>query len=216
MSSSLSKLLRILAVLGAVTLAAACGDDDSGDDPTIEIEDGAGDTTGDDGGDDGASGDESPSGDDDGGDGDGGGAASGDLPNPCDLVTEADLQTYFGSPFDEGEFTDSSEQAGIVQCTWSNTDAPPVKVVSIAVSTEDSLQEAFGRGAKEIHDLTRQQAEESNSISEADLSLGDDSYRTTSGIFVLDGDTSYTITSTGTSDEAIAGLKQMATKVVDG
>jgi hypothetical protein len=207
--------LRLLAALAALLLlSAACSDDDDAatDDPTIsdDREDGtaSGDADADDA-------DEEDAGEDTGDDADGD-EGFGDVPDPCDHLTPADLQALFGSPFDAGTRTDNLETTGTLQCTWANTDAPPVKVISIAVASDEAQRAAFGRGAEELFELTRQVFEDSASIEEPDLGFGDESYRTGSTAYVLDGDLSYTFIVTGTSEEAIAGLKEMVGEVLDG
>jgi hypothetical protein len=190
--------LRLLAALFAFALlGAACGDDDSADDPTVEDEGDTGATD---------------EGSEDEGDG-GGDEGSGDIPDPCTFLTLAELETLFGSPFDEGELTDNTDSIGGKQCTWGGVDGMTAKVVSIAVTTDAAVEEVFPISGEEVFEQTRTAV--ADSITEPDLGLGDDSYRTGSSIYVRDGDTNYTFMITGTSEEAVDGLKQMATQVVE-
>jgi hypothetical protein len=91
-----------------------------------------------------------------------------------------------------------------------------VKVISIAVATDASQRAVFDIGVEEIFEQTRAQAESGGTLTEPDLGLGDASFRSGSGVYVLDGDTSYSISITGTSDEAVAGLIELSTQVVPG
>jgi hypothetical protein len=194
--------MRLLAAATAlVLLTSACGDDDDGGDPPAE------ETTDDASTDDG--GEDEPS--DDGGDDE----AAGDVPDPCTFITTAELQTIFGVAWEEGTATEDLDLTGQRQCTWGSAEDLTARVVSVAVATDASFRAAFDRGAEELFELTRQTAEDSSSILEPDLGIGDQSYRTSSGIYVLDGDVSYSFLSSGTSDEAVAGLKQMVTQIVD-
>lgn len=181
------RLGALLAVAALVAAGACSGgdDDDAGPDPTTEDGGGAGGTGG----------------------GDGGG---GDGVDPCALLTPAELEAAFGSPFDAGQaaFDDTTNGS---QCTWSNTDAPPVKVFSVVVYTDDGLQEAFGQSAEAFFDLNKDQL-----TVEEELDLGDEAFRSEGGIWARDGDELYYVASTGTSAEAVAGTTALARKAVDG
>ncbi len=190
--------LRLLAVLSALTLVGAgCGDDDDGDDPTIEG------TSGDAAATDAAA--------TDGGD-DGGEAAAGD---PCSLLTPADLEAAIGSPYDAGEAT-HQDQTGGDQCVWSNTDAPPVKIFSVVVYTTDGLEGTpIGQAAEDA--AAFYEINKAAVTPDEELNLGDDSFRAATELWVLDGDTAYTFsTFTGTSKKAIAAMKTLAEKAVGG
>ena len=203
-------LLRLLIALAAMAfLTSGCGgDDDSGD--AASSTDGSGDS------------------ENDGGDGkvDGGteedseeaaeedvGGDSGELGDACDRISLAELETASGFAWSAGEPTPL--RAGTVQCVWSDADpAAPAKIVSLAYGNDDSFEEAFEQSAEEIYDGTKALVEEAD-ILEADLGLGDESYRTEGGIYVLDGDTYYSFSTIGgVSDDAVAGLKAMAATVL--
>lgn len=186
--------MRISTALGASLLAltialAGCGDDSDGDSG-------------------------SGSGDDPGGTSQNGGGSGDDGPaevDVCALVTTADLEAAFGSPFDEGEAT-HQEQTGGDQCVWSNSDAPPVKVVSITLLREGHLSDAFadnGVTVTSLYEDTKGYSPDAESVD-----LGDDAYLAGSLLEVLDGDSYYSFSVTGTSDEAIEGMKTLAEKVV--
>lgn len=184
--------MRISTLLGTslltLTLAlAGCGGD-SDDDSGGSGEDPGGTTQGGGGGDD--------------------GPAEVDV---CSLVTTADLEELFGSPFDQGEPT-HHEQTGGDQCVWSNSDAPPVKVVSITLLREGHLSDAFadnGVTVQSLYEDTKGYSAEAEPVD-----LGDDAYLAGSLLEVLDGDNYYSFSVTGTSDEAIEGMKALAEKVV--
>lgn len=131
----------------------------------------------------------------------------------CGLISTADLEAAFGSPFDEGEFT-HQEQTGGDQCVWSNSDAPPVKVFSITVLRDGHFSEGFegaGVTAKSLFEETKEYSPDAE-----ELDLGDDSYLAGTELAVLDGGSYWTFsTTTGTSREAIEGMKTLAAQVID-
>lgn len=135
-----------------------------------------------------------------------------DQVDACALISPADLEAAFGSPFDEGEFT-HQEQTGGDQCVWTNTDVPPVKVFSITVLREGHLSDAFedsGVSVPKLHEDTKALSPEAE-----DVDLGDDAYIFGTTLNVLAGDTSYSFTtSNGDSPEAIEGMKTLAAQVV--
>ena len=185
--------MRISSVISGSTLVlllalAGCGGDDSGG--------------GSDGGDSSDKEQSSDSGD----------SGSGEKVDVCGLLSASDLEAAFGSPFDDGEAT-HLEQTGGDQCVWGNTDAPPVKVFSLTVMREGELSDMFeeaGVTVESLHDETRAAMPDAE-----DIDLGDDAYLSGSTLAVLDGDTSYSFsTTTGTSAEAIEGMKSLAEQVV--
>jgi len=194
MAASPTKLLRLVAVLGALTLAAAaCGDDDdTADDPTIEAEDGVTDESGDDGAED---------------DADDGGAASGT--DPCTFLTAADLGSTFGRTWDDGTRSEVAFEGQ--QCTWGTSDGElPVMSFYAAVYDGDAVEEATTRSAEEFFQLTRDTA-----TVDEELDFGDESFRAASIVWVLDGDTIYSFSTVlGDSAEAIAGLLALTEQVV--
>jgi hypothetical protein len=179
-------------------LTSACGGDDDSADAGASSETDAGDDSSD---------------TDDGGDD---GDDAGDTPNPCELITLAEMETAFGFAWSEGEYS-PPDIAPIASCSWSDADpGMPAKVVSLSIGTDAGFEDKFGQSVKKVYEDTKALVEPGD-ILEDDLGLGDDSYRTDGGIYVLDGDTSYTFSTLGgLSDEAAAGLRAMATKVVNG
>lgn len=195
--------LRLLACLAAVVLlvGAACSDDDSSsDDPTVQD----GGATDGNAADDGAT--------DDGQATDGGEQTSDD---PCSLLTPADLEEALTSPWDDGEATDQAQTGGS-QCTWTNSDAPPVKTFSVVVYTTDSLQGTPIAQAAPDAAAYYQLNKDAIPVDE-DLDIGDEAFRSGTTVWVLDGDTLYSFsTFLGDSGEATAGLVALAEKAVDG
>lgn len=130
----------------------------------------------------------------------------------CALLSAADLQKAFGSPFDDGELT-HQEQTGGDQCVWANTDAPPVKVFSVTLLRDGHFPEGFGGG-----DYTVAQLHEDTKAFYTDtepVDLGDDAYLAGTELIVLDGSEYWTFsTTTGTSAKAINGMKTLAAQVV--
>lgn len=190
---SLVPVSLMLAVLLALT---GCGGDDSDD----GSQDKGSSSTGD-------SGDSGDSDDSDDGD-----DAGHDVFDTCGLLTPADLEAEFGSPFEEGEFV-HTEQTGGDQCLWVNTDAPPVKQFSIVVMRDGHLSEAFENAGVTVESLFEDTREFMTDTEDVDL--GDQAYISGSTIYVLAGDTSYEFSTVlGTSPEAIGGLRNLAAKVL--
>lgn len=131
----------------------------------------------------------------------------------CGLLTPADLEKAFGAAFDVGEPT-HQEQTGGDQCVWTDADdAPPVKTFSITVYREGALGGALEASGISVEELHEQNKEAFAPVEEIDL--GDDAYLAKTELAVLDGDTLYSFsTFLGTSAEAIAGMKTLATQVV--
>jgi len=131
----------------------------------------------------------------------------------CGLITTADLEAAFGSPFDEGEFT-HQEQTGGDQCVWNNSDAPPVKVFSVTVLRDGHLSEGFegaGVTAESLHEDTKALTPDAEAVD----GLGDDAYLAGTQLAVLDGGSFWTFsTVTGDSPEAIAGMQSLAEKII--
>ncbi len=196
--------LRLLAAAGALSfLAAACGDDDdSGDDPTIEAPEDDGAT------DEGATDEATDEAADDGG---GGESTGGDI---CSVLSGAELQAAAGSVFDAGEATRQDENGGD-QCVWANTDAPPVKVITLVRYTTEGLADSpTGQAAEDaaaFYELNRDAV-----TPDAELELGDEAFRSGTGIWLLDGDTLYYLSTTaGDSPDALAALETLASALVD-
>lgn len=130
----------------------------------------------------------------------------------CALLTPADLQQAFGSPFGAGE-GNHQDQTGADQCVWTNTDVPPVGTFSVTVLRQGAIAGALansGLGVKELHASARAAL---GGVTEVDL--GDDAYLSGSTLAVLKGDTEYTFSSAfGGSAAAVRGLEALAAKVV--
>ena len=194
--STLPRLTVSLLFAAIVALAGCGGDSDSdsdasGDSPSASPESSADDSEGDT--------------EDDSAD---------DVFDTCGLLAPADLEAAFGSPFGAGEGTHHDETGGD-QCIWTNTDPPPIKQLSIVVLREGHLSEGFEDGGvtvKYLYETTKEFMTDAE-----DVDLGDDAYLNGSTLAVLVGDTSYEFSTVlGTSPEAIAGLRSVAEKVING
>ncbi len=202
-SSGVSGAILILALA-----LSGCGGDDSdddqadSDDSNVSISEG--DETSGEPGEAGESGEssseESP----------GSGVPEGDQVDVCALVTPADLDAAFGSTFDKGEFV-HQEQTGGDQCVWSNTDAPPARLFSVTVLRDEHLGGVFedsGVTVQQLHADSRDLTPDAE-----DIDLGDDAYLWGGTLSVLDGDTSYTFTTTDIR-RGIEGMLTLAEQVV--
>lgn len=183
----------VVVVLSAVLALTGCGGDD-------------------DGGGSGGSGGAGDSGSSDSGDsGDADGSGSDEAFDTCSLLETEDLEAAFGGPWEPGELT-HLEETGADQCIWGNADPPPIKQFSIVVYRDGHLSQMFQDGGVTLESLYEDTKELMPDVEELDL--GDDSYRSGSTIYVLDGDTSYEFSTVlGTSPEALAGLQQLAERV---
>jgi hypothetical protein len=184
-------LLGALLVLGLVVTGCGGDDSDKKSDSTSTTEPSDSADSGDDSGDDASS--------------------SGPL-DVCGLLTTADLQREFGSPFGEGELTHQDE-TGADQCVWTNTDVPPVKTFSLTVLRQGALGGSFKAADVKVEKL---HADSKAAFPDAEeLDLGDDSYISGTTLAVLKGDTEYTFNTVfGTSATAIEGMKKLAAQVV--
>lgn len=130
----------------------------------------------------------------------------------CGLLTPADLQQAFASPFDAGA-PSHQDQTGADQCVWTSTDGPPVKTFSVTVLRQGAIAGALedsGMGVKELHASARAAL---GDVQQVDL--GDDAYLSGTTLAVLRGDTEYTFsTAFGTSRTAVSGMERLAAKVV--
>jgi hypothetical protein len=130
----------------------------------------------------------------------------------CALLTPADLQQAFGSPFGAGEGNHQA-QTGADQCVWTNTDVPPVRTFSVTVLRQGSIAGALkdsGMGVKELHASARAALGDVKAVD-----LGDDAYLSGSTLAVLDGDTEYTFsTAFGDTARAVRGMEALAAKIV--
>jgi hypothetical protein len=139
-----------------------------------------------------------------------GGAAASEAPDDvCALLTPADLERAFLSPFDAGDPAELGPTGG-VQCSWTNLDAPPVKLVSLTVYVDDATRAAMGRGVAELFELERSFATDPQPID-----LGDDAYLSGSTVRILLGDVSVDLTTSGSSDLAVDGAVALAELVVE-
>jgi hypothetical protein len=129
----------------------------------------------------------------------------------CKLLTPADLEAAFGSPFGDGEL--SHKESGADQCAWTSTDAAQAKTFSIAVLREDGLDETHKSAGQSLADVFKQtKAAYPNA---EPVNLGDEAYAAVSEVQVLDADTWYSFTAyLGAGIDPLGGLKKLATQVV--
>ena len=171
--ASRSLLLRLLVALAALTLlTAACGGDDS-----------------DDAKDDAAATDGSTDGDTDD-------DAVDDAPNPCELITLAEMEAAFGFAVERGRVR-PADIAPIATCTWSDADpGMPAKVVTLSDRHRRRLRgqvQPVGQAGLRQH----QGAAGGGRHPRGRPRPRRDSYRTAGGIYILDGATSYSIITIG-------------------
>jgi hypothetical protein len=191
--------LRLLAVLTALTLlGAACGDDDdSGSDPTIE-DTGGDDSAGDDGSTEGVA-------TDDGGES--------EPVDACSLITTAELEEIVGSPYSEGSPAADAD-TGSSRCTWTNTDASPVRQITVVVDTTDSIQRGLlGQALGDAEEYY--EAQKANLTVDEELDIGDEAFRVGSNVVVLDGDTLYNVLTPDGTEDAVAAVTAVAEAIVD-
>jgi hypothetical protein len=134
---------------------------------------------------------------------------------PCTLLTQAELQEAFGSPFDAGEAKTLDPPIGGHQCTWTNTDSPPVKTFSATIRTDADLADALRSAGRTV----KVQFSDTQSMSrglkdfEALSGLGDQAFRSGTRLELLKGNVELSFTTLfGDSPEALAGLKSLAAK----
>jgi hypothetical protein len=182
----MNRITRLaLTVLLAIGLLAACGGSDSDTSGTTTTEGGStgGSTT------------TAPS--------------AADVPDPCTLVTTAELQAAFGSPFGEGEATHI--QTGGDQCVWTNTDSPPVKTFDIVVQAKfEGAMAQSGETVEQLYDSTRTLLADSSTVE--DLDLGEKSFISSTKVYVFQDGVMFSFSTLfGDSAQAVSGLKALAT-----
>jgi hypothetical protein len=192
------RTLAIVAVVsGATLLTAACGGSD-GDDAggsggsasAAEQTSGSGDDTG----------------EDDGSD-EGGSSAT---PDPCSLVTPADLQAAWGVEFNEGDASETTPPYTFHSCGFGQTsNEPPARTLTVQVLGSDDIDENLreqGQTPETVFEGQRDAATDPQP-----LELGDEAYQTDSHISILSGDLYVSIDAPGASSpEALQGLEQIA------
>lgn len=180
MRTSPNRLLRLAAAVALVGVLASCSDDkdDKGASSTTSTTTtaGGGDTTTTvDGG-------------------------SPQVPDPCSVLTAAELEDAFASPFDAGSEGDSDVSSR--QCVWNNTDAPPVRTLSLTILVGPGAPAQFAASKAAV-------------TVDEQLPVGDDAYRAGTTVAVLDGTTAYQLSAffeDGSS--ATKGLEKLASKVL--
>ena len=139
--------------------------------------------------------------------------------DPCTLLTQAELAAAFGgTEFGAGEKTDHSDKPqGGSQCTWASTSETPAKTFSVSFVSDATIAESLRKAGQTASKLYYDSASLAKQGSDYELisGLGDQAFRSGSRLVVLRGDVQLSfMTLLGTSDEAIAGMKQLATTAV--
>jgi len=137
--------------------------------------------------------------------------AEGVTVDACALLTPADVETAFGSPFDDGEL--SHQETGADQCVWKSTDASEEMTFSVAVVRQDGLDSSLESSGQTVAELF-EQTKAAYPNAEA-LNLGDEAYAAVSEVQVLDSDTWYSLTAyLGAGVDPLDELKQLAALAV--
>jgi hypothetical protein len=129
-------------------------------------------------------------------------------PQACDLRTPADLQSALHRPFGAGG--PAASPAYGTGCTWGTTAGDPPIYVSAAVATDEQLQVALGRVARELYEQTRKGVEV-----DENLPLGDSAYRAGPQVVVLAHGVLLSLAVTDTSAPSIAAIRTLAAAAVD-
>ena len=138
-------------------------------------------------------------------------AAGAQAPDPCTLVTAADLEAAFGSPFEDGAAEDTTPPITFHSCGFiGSADDLVARTVVIQTLGDADIAEAMDRTAVELYEETRDLTDDAEPVD----GLGDDAYSAAGSInFVQDG-VYVTIAAPGAaSAEATAGLSTIATAV---
>jgi hypothetical protein len=174
------------AVLAALlVLAAACGGDDSSSGPTSTAARATSSTSA-----------------------RSGSAATSGGPDACDLLTPAQLEAALHRPFGEG--APAAAPAYGSGCTWGTSSGDPALYLSLVVATDDQLDAALGRPARQLFEQTRDAA-----AVDEQLDLGDAAYRSGPQVVVLDGGVLLSLAVTDPSPASLAGMEALAGDAVD-
>jgi Protein of unknown function (DUF3558) len=146
------------------------------------------------------------------------GQASAQTPDPCALLTVAEVSAAVGSPIGPPEGTDISPPIGGRTCLFSNTDAPPIKTVQVVVRTNGDFGQALrdqGQTVERLYQDTK--TLEDASVVEDVSGLGDRAYKTARAYYVLDDGVALEVNlglNANPSPEAQAALKSLTEKAV--
>ncbi|MEA2703107.1 MAG: hypothetical protein QOD63_1052, partial [Actinomycetota bacterium] len=146
------------------------------------------------------------------------GQASAKTPDPCILLTAAEVSAAVGSPIEPPDSVVIPPPIGGRTCLFSNSDAPPIKNVQIVVRTNGDFAQALrdqGQTVERLYD-------DSKKLQDAALvedvgGLGDRAYKTRSAYYVLKDGVALEINlglNTDPSPQAQAALKSLAESAV--
>ena len=146
------------------------------------------------------------------------GQASATTPDPCTLLTVAEVSAALGSPIEPPENVAIPPPIGGRTCVFSNTDAPPIKNIQIVVRTNGDFGQAIrdqGQTVERLYDDTKRLQDAS--VVEDVSGLGDRAYKIKSAYFVLKDGVALEINlglNTDPSPQAQAALKSLAESAV--
>ena len=146
-----------------------------------------------------------------------GGANAGNLLNPCTLFTRDDATAALGMPVKDGELKQGAQPLGQRMCFYGAADDRSPNSVQLSIVQTAGMSEAVrkgGQSAKTLHDGTR--AGITSPVPQP--GIGQDAFIGSTSIYVLKGDTHFSILLFGNGRPGEAShtnaLKAAATKVV--
>jgi hypothetical protein len=147
----------------------------------------------------------------------GGGASNAKLLNPCDLFSKDDATAALGLPVKNGELKKGAEPLGQQMCFYGAADDRSPNSVQLSIVQTSGMSDAVrkgGQSAKTLHDGTK------TAIPSAapQAGIGQDAFIGSTSIYVLKGDTHFSILLFGNGRPGDAShtnaLRTAATKVV--
>jgi hypothetical protein len=191
----LRALAIVLVVSGATLLSSACGGSDG--DRAVEKRSGSA-AQGSSASDDSGSGDESIE-------------AGGETPDPCSLISAADLQAVWGVEFNDGTSSETTPPFTFHACGFGQTsDQPPARTLTVQVLGVGDIDEDLrdrGQTPTTLFEGMRDSASDATPIE----GLGDGAYRSGSQVAFVSGDVFFTLDAPGASNpETLEGLESLA------
>lgn len=142
-----------------------------------------------------------------------GSTSDGAAPDPCELITAADLEAAFGLPFEEGDASTTTAPFTFHACGFgAATDDLVARTVTIQTLADGDIDEELDRTAADTFADMRASMTDATDVT----GLGDEAFATTYDItFLQDGVYVNLAAPGGSSDEARAGLEQLAHTLSD-
>src|SRR4051794_24435443 len=200
----------VCAIFAVMLFAVACGGSD-------DKKDGGGILSGNQGGSSSTSSTSSTQAAPDTGKPSGGSTSNAALLDPCTLFTKDDATAALGQPVKDGVFKDAGAPLGQRLCFYGSADDKSANSVQVSVIQTAGMSDAVRKGgqtAKVLHDNTKSGV--SGTAAPA-AGIGQDAFISTTSIYVLKGDTSFSILLFGNGKPGDAShtnaLKAAATKV---